>query len=424
MRSWLMAIVLLAGCQAPPDRFPLTPVEPRCSGETQAQAFVQVCQGRFTLEGQRFAVAGVNAYYLAEEAAREVATAGVSATVEEVMGELAGLGATVVRTWAFNDDPSKATALQLGPRQPGAAGLRGLDHVIARAEAHGLRLVLPLVNYWPEYGGVDQYLRWHGLATGRPEDRGAFFIDPEVRAHFRRHIVGLMRRINSETGRRYADEPAVLAWELMNEGRGLGASPWWVAAWVQEMAGALRAAGAQQLIGTGESGYDDVESCTDACATFVDAVGAWAVDGSQGTSFALNSALVDFASVHCYPEAWGARREASQRACSSWVRWHHQLAAAMGRPLLWGETGLVNQELFSEGLHPLAERRAIYRAWFGQVEQGEAAGLLLWLYIPDRRPETWDRFSFGLWAGSQPGDPRNRYTDLLQQHGQRLRKQQ
>jgi mannan endo-1,4-beta-mannosidase len=417
-RLWL--VLLLVGCQAPPESFPLTPVAPRCSADP---AFVQVCQGRFTLQGKRFVVVGANAYYLMEEAARELSAAGVSDTVEEVMGELAGLGATVVRTWAFNDEPDAPHALQPGPLQPGENGLRGLDHVIARAEAHGLRLVLPLVNYWPEYGGVDQYLRWHGLAVGRPEDRGAFFVDPEVRAHFRRHIVALMGRINTETGRRYADEPAVLAWELMNEGRGLGASAWWVASWVQEMAGALRAAGARQLIGTGESGYDDVERCTDACATFVDAVGEWPVDGSQGTSCALNSALVDYASVHCYPEAWGARREQSEQACSSWVRWHHQLATAAGRPLLWGEAGLVNQELFSEGLHPLTERRAIYRAWLGQVESGEAAGLLLWLYIPDRRPESWDRFSFGLWAGSQPGDPRNRYTDLLLEHGKRLRAQ-
>ena len=34
-----------------------------------------------------------------------------------------------------------------------------LDWVIAQAKARGIRLCMPLVNYWPAYGGIPQYIR-------------------------------------------------------------------------------------------------------------------------------------------------------------------------------------------------------------------------------------------------------------------------
>lgn len=34
-----------------------------------------------------------------------------------------------------------------------------LDWVVAAAKARGLRLILTLTNYWPEYGGLAQYVR-------------------------------------------------------------------------------------------------------------------------------------------------------------------------------------------------------------------------------------------------------------------------
>jgi mannan endo-1,4-beta-mannosidase len=38
-------------------------------------------------------------------------------------------------------------------------GLERLDALIAAAEEADLRLILPLVNYWKDFGGVPQYLR-------------------------------------------------------------------------------------------------------------------------------------------------------------------------------------------------------------------------------------------------------------------------
>ena len=34
-----------------------------------------------------------------------------------------------------------------------------LDWVVAQAKARGIRLCMPMVNYWPAYGGIPQYIR-------------------------------------------------------------------------------------------------------------------------------------------------------------------------------------------------------------------------------------------------------------------------
>ena len=37
--------------------------------------------------------------------------------------------------------------------------------MIARAGELGLKLVIPFVNNWNDFGGMDQYVRWRDLST-------------------------------------------------------------------------------------------------------------------------------------------------------------------------------------------------------------------------------------------------------------------
>ena len=37
--------------------------------------------------------------------------------------------------------------------------LQGLDWLLAQCTARGLRLLLVLTNYWPDFGGMQQYVR-------------------------------------------------------------------------------------------------------------------------------------------------------------------------------------------------------------------------------------------------------------------------
>ena len=96
---------------------------------------------------------GTNCYFLQEEGAREcLGWTGYDGRVDEALRKCAGLGLTVVRAWAFNDDPDNPVAIQPAPGQLSEAGLAGIDLALERAAAHGVQLILSLGNFWEEIG--------------------------------------------------------------------------------------------------------------------------------------------------------------------------------------------------------------------------------------------------------------------------------
>ena len=121
--------------------------------------FVQVENGNFVLDGQPFRYAGTNAYYLPNY---EKINSGV---VDRAMELFEDTGVNVVRMWAFYDgydcgysqnDPSE-NVIQTAPGEYSEEALRDLDRVIAQGKEHGIRFIMPFVNYWDELGGICQY---------------------------------------------------------------------------------------------------------------------------------------------------------------------------------------------------------------------------------------------------------------------------
>src|SRR5438046_2591222 len=121
-------------------------------------AFIRTLDTRFTLNGQAFPVVGVNCYFLSfcDDAARAATLTAIEAT-----------GANVIRTPGFLDcfeRPGLVSFFQYADRgqivvNNGPDGLARLDHLITLAEQRDLRLILPLVNYWDDFGGMRAYLK-------------------------------------------------------------------------------------------------------------------------------------------------------------------------------------------------------------------------------------------------------------------------
>lgn len=353
----------------------------------------------------------LNAYYLQEEAARDLRRELTESPVlEETLAKAAALGAWGVRTSGFNDARSKRgeSAIQLAPGVYDETSLRGLDWVLTRAAHHRVKLVLTLGNYWDAYGGARQYVEWAGLpepVQGDPR----FFTERAVIEHYKRYVTDLLSRVNTFDGIRYGEHPAVLAWELLNEPRGAGLDRQGDAmrAWVDEVASVVRAQAPGHQVGTGEEGFDLSLAGYD--AAFWQQVPSGLLFGASG-SFQRNTAspLIDFGSAHFYPELWGIPSDMTARVGARWISEHAALAREVGKPLFLGEFGLRNQ-----GGFPLNERRALYRGWLRCAWRSGVGGIAPWMFAYDARPQEWDAFTFYYRDGTWPGDPRNRYADLV-----------
>ena len=306
--------------------------------------FIASDGGQLLRDGRPFRFVLGNAYYLADEVGQ-----GQPEHALEALDAAVALGLPVVRTWAFNDAPAKESRMQNGLADPHEPGLRALDFVVAEAARRNLRLILPLADYWPSYGGIAQWLAWRGMPVSdgdrpHPERYAArFFGDTQLRDAYAARVRQLAARRNTVTGVRYGEDATILAWELMNEPR--DAPDDWIA-----FAAATVRSHCAQLVGLGDEAARD-------------------------------SPDVDLASLHFYPEKQGCAPGDEERFGCAAIE---EAARRVTRPLIVGEFGLRHDGL------PLAERQRAYAAWFACAADAGAAGMGPWLLGYRTRPPDWD----------------------------------
>ncbi|KAJ6921714.1 hypothetical protein NC652_015601 [Populus alba x Populus x berolinensis] len=162
-----------------------------------------------------FYVNGWNSYWLMMKSVWSPSRSKVS----EMLKRGAQMGLTVCRTWAFSDGRGP-DALQVSPGLFNERVFRGLDYVIVEARRNHIRLILSLVNNLAAFGGKNQYVKWAkeaGVNVSLSDD--SFFSNPVIKDYYKAYIKAVLKRKNSLSGVRYSEEPAIFAWELMNEPR-------------------------------------------------------------------------------------------------------------------------------------------------------------------------------------------------------------
>ena len=327
---------------------------------------VAVDGNRFVLHGQPYYYAGTNCYYLMVFAA----DVDLRDDVDEVLEDAADLGLTVVRTWAFNDGASEWNALQISPGVYQEHVFQGLDYVLHKADQVGIRLILPLVNNWDDYGGMNQYVAWSATASQHDD----FYTDASCKQWYKDHVAQVLNRVNSFNGRVYRTDPTVFAWELANEPR--QESDWFgddLQAWIEEMSAFAKSLDPVHLVTTGSEGYYGPTG---------PAHNPFAWFGDLGVDYIRNHTptTIDFCCFHGYPDHWAMNYTQSM----AWVQDHiDDTDMLLGKPAIFEEFGKFR---------PLGERDNYFQGWYDEIytaaATGESAGgSNFWILYHDDYPD-------------------------------------
>ena len=386
---------------SPNPTLELDPPTANASAQARALDFVRVEGTKFFAGCDEYKIAGWNTYTLIEQAARlPVGSFEANFSLDgrrqvlDMLDAAVDAGFNTVRTWAYS--VGKHQSLQIAPGVYHEPLFDGLDWVVYQAGLRGVRLILVFTDYWEYNGGVAQYMDWAGVTA---PTKNAFFTDRECKRLYKANARAVIERVNRYTGIAYRDDPAVFAWELINEPRCRNCARH-LQDWIEEMAKYVKSLDANHLLSTGQEGFyaAGAKGSVDANPEL------WAL--TTGQSFVENHDVpeIDFAVAHLWPDNWGVFSLGGSLGDDfsvDWIRAHERDARELlGKPLVleeFGATGAgVSAVLETRGgggggggdddaRRAAAARRnaradavaAYYRRVYAQIERANADGRAL-----------------------------------------------
>jgi len=313
--------------------------------------FVTIRNRRLERRGQPYCFIGAN-FHLAAMLGNPDLPGGRARLVRE-LDQLQAIGVTNLRVLAGSEDP---LAQNGGPGFTGQPGqwnetfLRGLDFVLVEMAKRNMTGVFYLTNYWEWSGGMAVYVHW---ATGEPipdpKSSGAgnpgaahmtyaarFYGLPHAQELFRSHVARVLHRRNTINGRRYDEDPTIMAWQLSNEPRPGTDVPATDAnlpafyTWMDETARFIKERAPRQLVSTGNEGTMGCLGKTDAYLK------------------AHQSPAVDYVTLHVWVRNWGwlkephlgPQYEEAVALAVQHIEQHMALADQLGKPLVMEEFGI------------------------------------------------------------------------------------
>lgn len=353
------------------------------------RGFVTALGTGFMLDGKPFRVAGVNNHYLTFGTALEVTrvlddavamNANVVRTfVQPVIGSRDGTTVPTIWDWrsradssdlgvhgaymAYWDTERNAMAVNEGPD-----GLQKLDFLVSEARKRHLYLIIAFLDFWDYTGGAQQMRAWYAS-----QDKNTFFFqDARPKRDYKELVKTLLTRVNPLTGTAYRDEPAILAWDLMNEP--YAEPPSLYLSWVAEMSAYVKSIDRNHLVASGHANVDNRMSD-------------------------LSIDTIDFGTWHGYPLYYNLTVEQFDQLIVEFCN----LGAARGKPVLLEEFGYARSN---------SDYIDAYGKWLNTLAHApRCAGWLVWRLVSrqanNRYPkDEYDQFDVhrdggGLWTALQ-----------------------
>ena len=220
-----------------------------------------------------------------------------------------------------------------------------LDKIIAYCAELKLKLLLVLTNFWPDYGGMKQYVTWspdlvQDQRVEGPPDASSFYVDQWCQETFEHFIKTVLTRKNTKNGLCYYEDPTILGWSPANEPRCTKdpkCKQSIIPHWADRIARFIKSIDSNHLVFMDTEGF--YGPSTPAFIKYNP------FDTSQyGCYFAQDcrSPYIDVCCFHLYPDTWlpeTITKKEQRKFIARWISSHVRMAKTLQKPLLLAEFG-------------------------------------------------------------------------------------
>jgi mannan endo-1,4-beta-mannosidase len=373
--------------------------------------FVAIEGTQFMIDGKPYYFVGTNFWFGAY-----LGSPGPEGDRDRLVKELDLLkanGITNLRILAASEQANHTRALkpsfQMAPGVVNNDLLVGLDYLLVEMAKRDMKAVVFLNNFWEWSGGMSVYSEWFGEGDATdPGETGdwhgfmnhsaKFYSNEAAQKAWQYYMELVISRTNSISGKKYADDPTIMSWQLANEPRpgsgdeGIANGDVFIK-WVHESSAFIKALAPKQLVSTGNEGTRG------------------SMDIEQIYLDAHQSEYVDYLTFHMWAKNWSwydaedaeATMPVAMDNALSYINQHAEYARLLNKPTVLSEFGLGrDMERFERGT-PVVYRDQYLSFVFGLLEQkmGEGspiAGTNFWSWGGYGEPQSAD----SRW---RPGDP-------------------
>jgi mannan endo-1,4-beta-mannosidase len=344
-------------------------------GTAGSPGFIRRDRTRLLRDDTPYRIAGANMWYAAWLGADAVY--GNRARLARELDRLQALGLNNLRIMAAAEEGPLKNSIKPGFSLPDGSLnpelLGGLDFAMAEIARRGMTAVVCLGNFWEWSGGL---ATWLYRVTGQYIDMGdpahpwpafadataAFYANGEAVDFYRAHVRAIVTRTNSLNGRRYADDPAIMSWQLANEPRPGGSKAAIehrldaYYAWIDGTAALIRSLDANHLVSLGHEG----------------------TMGANGSEDIVRRAHqdIDYLTAHIWPLNWSwvdgkdlaGTWDAGAAKVRDYLAAHERIAGELGKPLVFEEFGFPRDGEAYDPAMPTSFRERYYRLIYDTVE--------------------------------------------------------
>ena len=268
--------------------------------------------------------------------------------------------------------------------------LYGLDYLLNEMGKRNMKAVLHFTNTWDWSGGLGQYLEWNGYTPqlySKTDNYSwdkyrdyitQFYNCQPCKDDVDKYITYILNHTNTVNGLKYTDDPAIMAWQIINEPRTMRPiNNQAFLDWMKHVAALVKSIDPNHLLSTGSEG--DI-----------------AYDGDMEIFKAIHADKnIDYINIHLWPKNWGWFKDTSINAsmysiikkAENCVAKHVAVAKELNKPLVLEEFGLPRDLGSFNPQSTTYNRNLFYKNVFGlQAKYAVLVGTNFWAFGGIARP--------------------------------------